>query len=276
LVRYWKALVLTALIFLIKGATDYLTNHSLRLGSAPKPPVTPLTPGHYEGIVTLDDGSKQMVDSTGITEPFRITLPDSTKVCLGYGSSLRYAPEFNGDRREVFVTGLADFEVAPDVKRPFVVHTPRTSVWVLGTHFNVADYPDEPTAEVTLLDGKVQVQHGSEILQLKVAEQAIVNKDRMKVRRLDHSMGSIGWADVDPYLEFPNTDLYTALRRVARWYQVKIVNLELANGISVIGSIWLGNTLAQNLKVLEDAENGAIHLEIKDDTIFLSAGKPHR
>jgi len=276
LVRYWKAFVLTALLFLLKGGIDYLANHPLRLGTGTKPALTPIEPGHYEEVITLNDGSKQMLDSTGIIDPFRITLPDSTKVLLGYASSLRYSPELNGDRREVFVTGLADFEVAPDVKRPFIVHTAQTTIWVLGTHFNVADYPDEPTAEVTLMDGKVQVQHNGVIRLLKPADQAVVNKDRMEVRRLDHSMGSIGWADEDPYLEFVSTDLTTAVRRVARWYQFKILNLELANGDSVLGSIWLGNSLAANLKVLEDVGNGAIHLEIKNDAIFLSAGKPHR
>jgi transmembrane sensor len=274
-IRYWKALVVSALLLLIDAGKIYFTNHPLRLGTVTKPTSTPLEPGHYEELVTLNDGGKQMLDSTGITEPFQITLPDGTKVRLGYGSSLRYPPEFTGDSREVSVSGLADFEVARDVKRPFVLHTPRTSVWVLGTHFNVADYPEEPTAEVTLLDGKVKVQYGSEIELLKVGEQAIVKKDRMEVQGLEHSTRSIGWAGGDPYLNFENTNLNTALQRVARWYHVKILNLELAHDVTLTGWVWLMNPLAGNLKVMEEAENHVIHMDIKGGAICLSPGKPH-
>ncbi len=50
-------------------------------------------------------------------------------------SLLRYPTSFIGEKREVFLEGEAFFEVAKDAKHPFIVHTNRHSVEVLGTSF---------------------------------------------------------------------------------------------------------------------------------------------
>ncbi|MDR1380827.1 MAG: FecR family protein, partial [Tannerella sp.] len=66
-----------------------------------------------------------------------IVLSDGTKVRLNAGTILSYPAAFTEKKREVTISGEAFFEVAPDKKSPFTVHTDALDVRVLGTEFNV-------------------------------------------------------------------------------------------------------------------------------------------
>ena len=50
------------------------------------------------------------------------------------------------------------FEVAKDAKHPFIVHTNRHSVEVLGTSFNISAYPDYKVY-TTLAEGRIKVKY---------------------------------------------------------------------------------------------------------------------
>jgi len=88
-----------------------------------------------------------------------IVLEDGTHVWLNAGSKLTWAPDFkNAALRKVILSGEAYFDVAPDASRPFVVHTNRLDVKVLGTAFNLKVYPDDRTAEAALIQGSIEVK----------------------------------------------------------------------------------------------------------------------
>lgn len=267
---YCLSVLFVALVSLLAKMGYDSFHHYLirRIPSAAADPLNPLDPGHYVSVLTLDDGSRVQLDSCGLTEPFERHLPDGTVVRLCYGSSIRYAPNFNGGPREVFLNGQASFDAAASSDRPFTVHTPRTMVRVLGTHFNVMDYSDEPAAEVTLLRGKVEVMHAGEMQLLNPLQQAIV-KDRIQVRQPDHPEGSTGWDQGDPYLEFDTTDLHTVLLRVARRYRVTIMNPQNLTGIPITGVFTLRASLQSFVAKIENAESGVVQLDLKGDTIFL-------
>ena len=75
---------------------------------------------------------------------FRITLPDGTQAWLNSASSIRYPTTFRGKERSVTITGEVYFEVAANANMPFRVKVnERTSIDVLGTHFNINAYTDE-------------------------------------------------------------------------------------------------------------------------------------
>lgn len=73
---------------------------------------------------------------------YQLILSDGTRIWMNAESLLRYPTSFIGEKREVFLEGEAFFEVAKDAKHPFIVHTNRHSVEVLGTSFNISAYPD--------------------------------------------------------------------------------------------------------------------------------------
>lgn len=87
---------------------------------------------------------------------FDIELSDGTTVFLNAGSSIRYPVNFiKGLERQVYLTGEAFLEVAKDTKHPFIVNADELNVQVLGTQFNVSNYPEDKRAEVVLVEGSV-------------------------------------------------------------------------------------------------------------------------
>jgi ferric-dicitrate binding protein FerR (iron transport regulator) len=88
----------------------------------------------------------------------KIVLPDGTQVWLNAGSNLDYNNSvFNKDLREVTLNGEAYFDVTKNADKPFIIHTKKMDVKVVGTAFNVRSYDDEKTAEASLIKGSIEV-----------------------------------------------------------------------------------------------------------------------
>ncbi len=87
----------------------------------------------------------------------KIILPDSSAIYLSGGSTLRYAKNFTGTKRIVYLDGEAFFEVVHDAKRPFVVESGEITTVVLGTSFNVKAFAANNKVSVTVRTGKVGV-----------------------------------------------------------------------------------------------------------------------
>ncbi|WP_449435350.1 FecR family protein [Pedobacter steynii] len=85
-------------------------------------------------------------------------MSDGTKVKLNAGSTFTYPEVFSASSREVTLKGEGFFEVQKNPKRPFLVHTDKFIVKVLGTVFNVKAYATDKKVETTLLSGKILVE----------------------------------------------------------------------------------------------------------------------
>ena len=86
-----------------------------------------------------------------------IKLPDGTQVWLNADSKLTFKENFGDKTREVSLNGEAFFDVFHDAEHPFIIHTGKADVKVLGTTFNIRNYPLEKTIEATLVKGKIEV-----------------------------------------------------------------------------------------------------------------------
>lgn len=87
-----------------------------------------------------------------------LTLPDGSNVWLNANTTLTYPTSFMKDKREVTLNGEAYFEVSHNLKRPFVVHTDKMDIEVLGTTFNVEAYAAKGIFETSLMEGKVAIK----------------------------------------------------------------------------------------------------------------------
>jgi transmembrane sensor len=179
------------------------------------------------------------------SEVVSLTLADGTKVWLNSESSLQYPVAFAGDERKVQITGEAYFEVnksitAAGTKRSFLVEANGVTTKVLGTHFNVNAYKDEPEIKVTLLEGSVKVvyretangkrEKDNEFAAvLKPGEQAAIAAHSPLTTH--HSPLTIHHSpDIDQVMAWKNgkfdfgegTDLKQIMRQVARWYNVEV------------------------------------------------------
>lgn len=114
--------------------------------------------GYISHELTYDSISSLM---TAVEAPpgehFIITLPDSSSVHLNSGARIEYPVVFRKDKREVYLTGEAMFDVVHDESRPFVVRTFISEVSVLGTKFDVEAYKESSIFTTTLLEGRVKV-----------------------------------------------------------------------------------------------------------------------
>ena len=66
---------------------------------------------------------------------------------------------FENNKRIVYLSGEAFFDVAKDKAKPFSVITKGISTTALGTSFNVKAYADDPLVKVLLMTGKVGVEY---------------------------------------------------------------------------------------------------------------------
>ena len=87
------------------------------------------------------DHQAPLIAFNEVTAPYgtvsTLTLPDSSKVWLNAGSTLKYPTAFTSNVREVEMSGEAYFEVHADKKHPFIVSTGDLKVTATGTAFNV-------------------------------------------------------------------------------------------------------------------------------------------
>ena len=86
-----------------------------------------------------------------------LVLPDGTKVWLNSGSQLDYDKNYGNKLREVSLIGEAYFDVVKNPERPFLIHTRKMDIKVIGTAFNVKCYPGEKTTETSLVRGSIEV-----------------------------------------------------------------------------------------------------------------------
>jgi len=152
----------------------------------------------------------------------QIDLPDGTRVWLNDGTTFRYPERFTGSQREVFVDGEAYFEVKSNPVNPFVVNNPMMNTVVTGTHFNLNAYSSDNYFEATLLEGKIHLENANKKLVMKPGEQVQFDSKLEKtIQKTVDPQNAAAW--VDGKLIFKDEKLSTAIKKLARWYNVEII-----------------------------------------------------
>lgn len=130
-----------------------------------------------------------------------IKLPDGSTVLLNDRSELKYPASFAGVKREVHLSGEAYFDIAPNNRQPFIVHTGKVATTVLGTVFNIKALPGEEEVTVTVEKGKVKVEADGKPLGVVASNQQLsVNKLAVHSFKNDS-------INVDPVVNWVKEDL---------------------------------------------------------------------
>ena len=197
---------------------------------------------------------------------YQVRLPDGTNIWLNAASSLRYPIEFSGNERKVDLRGEGYFEVAHNKEKPFVVVSAGQTVEVLGTHFNMNTYSDEPEARTTLLEGSVRVSNHGKVKILKPGQQALLTNDNdIKVSTADIDQ-AVAWKNGD--FTFEGVSLKTIMRQVCRWYNVEVVYQGSIADVEFGGSISRTKNINEVLKVLEMTQG--VHFELTGRRILVT------
>ena len=183
-----------------------------------------------------------------------VLLADGTKIWLNSGSKLKYPQKFQGNTREVVLSGEAFFDVKKDLRKPFIVKTSALNIKVLGTTFNVKSYPEEGTIETTLVNGAVTITksntdlNSTDAIYLKPNQRATYIKEEGKLILADIEKKVIKAEPIveigqkrqekmilsknidivqftawkDDKIVFKNEGFESLCTKLERWYNVKI------------------------------------------------------
>ncbi len=161
---------------------------------------------------------------------FRLQLSDGTMVHINSGSTLKYPVKFiAGENRQVYLDGEAFFDVAKDKKHPFIVNADNLNVRVLGTHFNVSNYPEDTFTDVVLVEGSVGMYSSNEEFNadkstiLKPGYKGSFNKENASIftRQV---ITEIYTSWIDGGLTFRNMTFKNIITKLERRYNVTIIN----------------------------------------------------
>lgn len=155
-------------------------------------------------------------------EKVKFVLPDGSSGYLNSGSTLKYTYPFY-ESRLVELDGEGFFDVAHD-KKAFIVQADDVKIEVHGTRFNVCAYDDDPQVVTTLEEGSVTVTGGREGEELTInpGQQAVFNRGNRELmdKKVDVDL-FISWKD--NMLRFHDTPFPDVVRKMERWYDVKIL-----------------------------------------------------
>jgi ferric-dicitrate binding protein FerR (iron transport regulator) len=168
----------------------------------------PVTRVKYNTITTPKGGQYQVI------------LPDGTKVWLNAASSIYFPTSFKERQRTVSITGEVYFEVAHNPKQPFIVSAGKTSVQVLGTHFNIMAYGNEEVVKTTLVEGLVKISDNGRTATLHPGEQLQLNENQFKVIRQADVEAELAWKNGLFY--FKDAGIQTIMKQAERWYNISV------------------------------------------------------
>jgi transmembrane sensor len=234
----------------------------------------------------------------------KLVLSDSTIVTLNSGTTLSYPLSFGDKNREVYLNGEAFFEVHKDPKHPFIIHTKKMNVRVLGTVFNIKSFDDASQSETSLIEGSIEVtlnDRKADRIILKPKEKLIVENNLPSLTQLNKPRGrnieaviegtqysltnltyipSIDSAAVETLwlknkLVFKNEDFEAIAADMERWYGIQIVfeNSALKN-LRFTGTFERKTTVLAAFESLRAAS--PFHFKKKDLTFYISKKMPMR
>ena len=231
-------------------------------------------------ILKLPDGALKYQEDQGkaaantpivyntITTPnagqYALTLPDGSKVWLNAASSMTFPTRFDKNERRLSMTGEVYFEVARDPGRPFVVQVNNEStVEVLGTHFNINAYSNEPSVKATLLEGKISVKKGAETGVLQPGQQAVITDKITLEKRVDVDQ-VMAWKN--GLFNFEHADLSELMRQLERWYDIKVIIRGDLPEIRFKGKMYRNERLSSVLNFLEGS---GLEFRMEDKTLIV-------
>lgn len=165
--RYWLAGAAAVIIGTIASVFFYLSTRS----------------HGTEAVAAL----KQFSTPTGTIS--HLTLMDGTQITLNAESTVKYPAAFNGNTREVYLSGEAYFDVHHDPSHPFIVHTSQSDIKVLGTAFNIKCYDNDSLFAATLLRGSIQASvknKANSTVLLKPADKLVISNDGFYLTKVSH------------------------------------------------------------------------------------------
>lgn len=197
-------------------------------------------------------GNKSLINTlkTPRGGQYQLTLPDGSKVWLNAASQLTYSIDNNQPERIVDLQGEAYFEVARDKNKPFKVRSKGQVVEVLGTHFNISSYDDDPSVKTTLSEGAVKVTEttNNKTILLEPGQQSILNRNNQLSVDQVNVLDAMAWKNGK--FSFNQSDIYAVVRQLSRWYNVEVLFKGKAQTVHLSGEVHRDSNASTVLEIL--------------------------
>lgn len=226
--------------------------------------------GYYFYVEKMDE-IKLAVNTISVPAGQRanLILPDGTNVWLNARSVMKYPSFFADSKREVELIGEAYFEVTHKNEQPFIVHTEKCDIEVLGTKFNVEAYAGSANFSAALMEGSVKVvsmDNPSDILLLQPNYKANIHNGVLLASRID---------DFDPYcwreglICFKNTDFMQLMCDFEKYYGVTIIikNKQLSDHV-FSGKFRIADGVDNALRVLQKEAKYTFTRSSRDESVI--------
>ncbi|MEO6231026.1 MAG: FecR family protein [Ferruginibacter sp.] len=187
-----------------------------------------------------------------------IQLPDGSSVWLNGSSKLVYDNQNFGDKiREVTLTGEAYFDVVKNPEKPFIIHTAKMDIKVLGTAFNVKAYAGEKNTETSLIRGSIEVtlKGRQEKIMMKPNDKLIIQNDEVEPIKESAAVKTTGRTPHDSYISLSHLTLS-------------------ADKNTILETAWVENKLVFDNETFEDVVNKmerwyGVQIRFADDNLKL-------
>jgi transmembrane sensor len=235
--------------------------------------------GVSESNTTVAAGGKAIHITNTMNTTRRVALHDGSIVTLEPGSTLNY-PEAFAEKREVYLTGEAFFEVAKDAEHPFLVYTHELTTKVLGTSFRVKAYEQEKEITVAVKTGKVSVFTQPRMDSAKSAAQEFIltpnqqviydRKEALAVRSVvQKTTGSIAAQQPAQVVSYTNAPVASIFKTLEESYGVNIqFNEQVLTGCTLTSDMTDEN-LYQQLEIICNALGA--RYEVTETSIVIDA-----
>ncbi|MBP1615908.1 MAG: iron dicitrate transport regulator FecR [Bacteroidetes bacterium] len=208
--------------------------------------------------------------TTDDTHRTKLILPDGTIVQVNAGSRIEIAEAaFNKQKREVWLTGEAFFEVAKNRKKPFIIHTRNIQTTVLGTSFNVKAYPQLNEDVISVRNGRVEISENKKRLGVLTANH------QLNYNNYDHTVmiANANWQDAAGWtkgrLVLNRAGMEELKLRLLQQFGVKtIIEQDALKGKYISGAFGTESTLTEVMNTICAIHN--IHYQINGSKITIT------
>lgn len=193
-----------------------------------------------------------------------ITFADGTRIWVNSGSKIVYPVKFAKEKREIFVEGEIYLHVSRDEQKPFIVKTHQMDIKVLGTQLNVTAYENEADMRVVLVSGKVEVNLDKCKNVLAPNQMFFYDSEihKGKITTVDTD-DYVAWKD--GYYQFHQQPLKDIVKKLSRYYGVRIYCERPADKLTCSGKLDLKESLDEVMKALMKA--APIQIENKYESV---------
>ena len=207
--------------------------------------------------------------ATGVGEFHRISLPDGSAVSLNTDTKIRVAYS-STERRVELLQGEAQFEVARDADRPFIVTANESHVSVVGTTF-VVRRRSAGSLDVLVSEGRVAIDSAPQTL-ISAGQMALIRDGRVMTRTVDDITRRIAWTE--GMLIFNGETLSEAVAEFNRYNRRQLVIADPQIASKTLGGAFKATNPDRFATALEKMFRIAarVHEDTSSSEIRLSSG----